>query len=104
MVSLRFSPLPACHCEPRLVGAWQSDRLNSKWQNPKSKQIQISKFKILNVLSIGIWMRRIKSSFLLFRIWCLGFRISLLGIAEPIPKRKRRLAPRNDKKEVSLRY
>jgi hypothetical protein len=34
--------------------AWQAHWLNSKAQNPSSRQIQISKSKNSNVLSIGI--------------------------------------------------
>ena len=44
------------HCEPFAKRrAWQALQLNSKSQFLNSKQIQISRFENLNVVSIGIW-------------------------------------------------
>jgi hypothetical protein len=68
-VRASFSPLVIASDPPAKAwqaGAWQSPCLNSKLQNPKSKQIpistiqmsneiQMSKTKILNVLNIDIW-------------------------------------------------
>ena len=73
-------PFHSCHCESRFIGAWQSHWLNSKYQNPISKQIlQNVKIKVQNDRA------KIKSFEFYFVILIFEFRSGL-------PKRDYRAA------------